>query len=199
MLGNPVELSHLKTSNKLPYVFDEDDIQEVFFNITNIKHLAILQIALFAGLRASEITNLDDSDINLVDRTVRVRGGKGDKDAMLFLTEDCVKTLTEYLKRRPKLKVDGRYPHFYTYRGARYNRRMIYNIFRRCKEAAGIDKRGEIHVFSRHSSATLLLRRGADLLTVKELTRHKSINTTERDLHLADADLRAKYDQYLKV
>ncbi|WP_083804688.1 tyrosine-type recombinase/integrase [Methanothrix soehngenii] len=65
-------------------------------------------------------------------------------------------------------------PLFYSNRNKRYDRTQIYNIFRRCKERSGITKPGGVHVFFRHSSATLLLNRGCDLLTVKELLRHRT-------------------------
>lgn len=199
MIGNPVELPHIKMGEKLPYFFDEQDIQTIFNSVINIKYLAILQIGFFAGLRASELANLDDSDIDLINKTVRIRGGKNDRDALLYFNDICANTLKLYLKRRPRLEIDHRYPLFYSNQKKRYDRKMIYNIFRRCKEQAGISKNGGCHVFFRHSSATLLLKRGCDLLTVKDLLRHKDIKTTEKYLHLTDEVKRSKYDRYLRL
>lgn len=199
MIGDPVELPHLKMGEKLPWFFTEDDVQQIFDATRNIKYLAILQVGFYAGLRTSEICNLDDSDLDLINKTVRVRGGKNDRDALLYINDQCADTLKLYLKRRPKLEIDKRSPLFYSSREKRYDRKMIYNIFRRCKAAAGIDKPGGAHVFFRHSSATLLLKRGCDLLTVKELLRHKDIKTTEKYLHLTDETRRSKYDTFLRL
>jgi integrase/recombinase XerD len=199
MIGRPVELPFIKMGEKLPYFFDEHDIQRIFDATTNIKYLSILQIGFFAGLRASEIANLDDSDIDLINKTVRVRSGKNDRDAILYFNDACANTLGIYLERRPRLETNGHSPLFYSNQKKRYGRRMIYNIFRRCKAKAGIDKPGGAHVFFRHSSATLLLKRGCDLLTVKELLRHKDIKTTEKYLHLTDEVKRSKYDKFLKL
>lgn len=158
-----------------------------------------MQIGFYAGLRASEVANLDDFDIDLMNKTVRVRGGQNDRDALLYINDVCTNTLRLYLKRRPFLEVDHRHPLFYSNKQKRYDRKQVYNIFRRCKAKAGITKSGGAHVFFRHSSATLLLKRGCDLLTVKELLRHKDIKTTEKYLHLTDEVKRSKYDQYLRL
>ena len=199
MIGNPVELPFIKMGEKLPYVFDESDIQKIFDATTNLKYLAILQVGFYAGLRTSEVANLDDSDIDLMNKTVRVRGGKNDRDALLYINDVCTNTLRLYLKRRPRLEMNRTYPLFYSNQQKRYNRKMIYNIFRRCKANAGVIKPGGAHVFFRHSNATLLLKRGCDLLTVKELLRHKDIKTTEKYLHLTDEVKRSKYDKFLRL
>ena len=199
MIGEPIKLPFIKMGEKLPYFFDENDIKTIFDSTTNIKYLCILQIGFYAALRASEVANLDDSDIDLINKTVRVRGGKNDRDALLYINDTCINTLKLYLKRRPRLEIDKQHPLFFSNVNKRYDRKMIYNIFRRCKEQAGITKPGGVHVFFRHSSATLLLKRGCDLLTVKELLRHKDIKTTERYLHLTDSEKRSKYDKFLRL
>ncbi|MDI9416628.1 MAG: tyrosine-type recombinase/integrase, partial [Euryarchaeota archaeon] len=180
LIGSSVSLPFIKHGYKLPYVFDEHDIRTIFNSVTNIKYLCMLHIGFYASLRASEVANLDDSDIDLINKTIRIRGGKGDRDALLYLNDICIDSITKYLKRRPKLIIDGRQPLFFSRKKKRYDRKMVYNIFRNCKQKAGIIKPGGVHVFFRHSSATLLLARGCDLLTVKELLRHKDIKTTEK-------------------
>jgi integrase/recombinase XerD len=96
--------------SKLPYYFDENDIRAIFNAITNIKYLCVLQIGFYASLRASEVANLDDSDIDLINKTIRIRGGKNDKDAILYLNDICIDTLRKYLKVRPKKIIDGKQP-----------------------------------------------------------------------------------------
>jgi len=67
------------------------------------------------------------------------------------------------------------------------------------KKLAGIEKHGGVHVFSRHSVGSLLVKRGCDIVTIKELMRHSDVSTTMRYLHIADSTKREKYEQYLTL
>jgi integrase len=104
----------MKPNNTIPYYFDETEITEIFNKCNNIKHLAILKTMFYASLRASKVCNLDDSDVDLKALTIYVRGGKGGKDALVFITDDCAKTLRRYLDVRAPLVIDKRKPLFYT-------------------------------------------------------------------------------------
>jgi integrase/recombinase XerD len=67
------------------------------------------------------------------------------------------------------------------------------------KKAAGIVKKGGVHCFSRHSSATLMIAQGCDLRTVQAILRHRDINTTLRYTHLSDKTKREKYEHFMKL
>ena len=157
----------------------------------------MLKTMFYASLRASELCNLDDSDLDLKALTIYVRRGKGGKDALVYITDDCTKTLRRYLEVRAPFEVDGRKPLFYTDFGGRWERRSVYRMFMHYKKLAGIEKHGGVHVFSRHSVGSLLVKRGCDIVTIKELMRHSDVNTTMRYLHISDATKREKYEQYL--
>lgn len=115
----------------------------------------MLKTMFYASLRASELCNLDDSDINLKALTIYVRCGKGGKDASVLITDECAKTLRQYLERRSSLHIDGRNPLFYTDFGKRWERKALYRLFMYYKGLAGIEKHGGVHVFSRHSGKSL--------------------------------------------
>ena len=118
---------------------------------------------------------------------------------MVFITDDGVKTLRQYLERRSPLHIDGRTPLFYTDFGKRWERKALYRMFMYYKKLAGIEKHGGVHVFSRHSVGSLLVKRGCDIVTIKELMRHSDVTTTMRYLHISDATKREKYEQFLNL
>jgi integrase/recombinase XerD len=75
----------------------------------------------------------------------------------------------------------------------------VSRMFAYYKRNAGVEKSGGVHVFSRHTAATILVANGCDLRLVKELLRHKDIRTTLRYAHVADITLRDKYNQCLTI
>lgn len=104
--------------------------------------------------------------------------------------DDCAKTLRCYMEARLPLEINGRKSLFYTDFGGRWERSSVYGMFIHYKRLAGIEKHGGVHVFSRHSVGSLLVKRGCDILTIKEMMRHSDVNTTMRYLHLADSTKR---------
>ena len=67
------------------------------------------------------------------------------------------------------------------------------------KKQAEIEKHGGVHTFARHSLGSLLVKRGCDIVTIKELMRHSDIQTTMRYLHINDQAKREKYEKYLTL
>lgn len=199
MLGEAVSLPFLKRNEGLPYYFDEDDVRNIFDVCNNLKHYAILQTVFYGCLRASELCNLDDQDLDMKRLTLHVREGKGGRDGIAYISKDCANTLKKYLEIRPPLEIDGRFPLFYTDYGNRWDRRDVSRMFTYYKKEAGVQKAGGIHVFSRHTAATILVAHGCDLRLVKELLRHKDIRTTLRYAHVADKTLRDRYNQCLTI
>jgi integrase/recombinase XerD len=198
MCGKSIDFNFVKPMNTIPHFFDENDIAKLFSMCCNIKHLAILETLFYGCLRNSELCNLDDCDLDLKSLTLRVEG-KGGKEAMVYITDDCAKTLRRYLEVRAPLIIDGRKPLFYTDFGGRWERRGVYRMFMHYKKLAGIEKHGGVHVFSRHSVGSLLVKRGCDIVTIKELMRHSDVHTTMRYLHISDATKREKYEKYLTL
>ena len=104
-----------------------------------------------------------------------------------------------YLKIRPKIQIENRIPLFYTDFGKFWGKNAVIRMFLYYKEKAGIRKPGAVHVFSRHSSATIMISNGCDIRIVKELLRHRDIRTTLRYAHVSDTTKREKYEKYLKL
>lgn len=187
----------LKPNEGVPYYFDEKDVLGIFRVCNNIKHLAMLQTLFYGCLRSSELCKLDDSDLNLKAKTIRLRETKGGRDDIAYISEECAETLQAYLKIRPEVKVGDRTPVFYTDNLNVWTNGDIHRMFIYYKKKAGIKKPGAVHVFSRHTTATLMIAKGCDCRIVKELLRHKDIHTTLRYAHVSDKTKREKYEQYL--
>jgi integrase/recombinase XerD len=199
MIKKPVKLPFLKTTKKLPYFFDEMDILKLFSVCKNIKHLCMLKVLFYGCLRSGELCNLDVEDYDPKNLTLRLRETKNGTDALSYINDETAKLLNQYLKVRPSLEVDGHEPLFYTDYGHRWTNGDIHRMFATYKESAGIEKKGGPHVFSRHSSATLMIAQGCDLRTVQSILRHKDINTTLRYTHLTDKTKREKYEKFMKL
>jgi site-specific recombinase XerD len=198
MQGKSIEFNFIRPINTIPYFFDENDISKLFSVCHNLKHMAMLQTLFYGCLRASELCSLNDRDLDLKSLSLRVEG-KGGKEAIVYITDECAKTLRRYLEVRPSLEINGRMPLFYTDFGGCWERRGVYRMFMYYKKLAGIEKSGGVHVFSRHTVGSLLVKRGCDIVTIKELMRHSDVHTTMRYLHIADSTKREKYEQYLTL
>ncbi|MCJ7444218.1 MAG: tyrosine-type recombinase/integrase [Methanotrichaceae archaeon] len=199
MFGKVVNLPRLKRNDILPYFFTEDEVLSIFAVCRNLKHLAMLQTLFYGCLRASELCNFDDADLDLKRSTIHIREGKGGRDGIAHLSPDCIRTLIKYLQVRPPFEIDERKPLFYTDYGQRWDRHDVYRMFIRYKESANIMRRGGLHTFSRHSTATVMVSRGCDIRIIKEILRHKDIRTTLRYAHVNDKVVREWYNKTLRL
>jgi len=197
MYGEDVSFKFVRPSNIIPYFFSEEEVAKIFDSIYNIKHLAMLQTLFYGCLRASELCNLDLTDVDLRHMRLRIREAKGGRDEFAYLSSRCV--LPRYLEVRPPLEIDGRQPLFYTDFGLRWNRRVLYRMFVYYKQKAKVESPGGLHVFGRHTPASLLAARGCDIRIVSDLLRHRDIRTTLRYSHVDDTTKRQLYDKYLMI
>ena len=155
---------------------------------------AILELFYASGLRLSELTGLDVEDVNLSARMVRVLG-KGRKQRLVPFNTTTAKAIRVYLAARELLGRDGqrrRDPLFVNYRGGRLTVRSVDRLVRKyvaqCSTRFGISP----HAL-RHSFATHLLQRGADLRAIQELLGHARLSTTQRYTHVNAAQLLEAY------
>jgi integrase/recombinase XerD len=199
MIDQPVKLPFLKLNNSLPYYFDETDILKIFSVCSNLKHYCMLKVLFFGCLRSGELCNLDVSDYDPNSLTLRLRETKNSSDAIAFINDETAHELNKYLQIKPKVMIDGREPLFITDYSHRWTPARVLQMFLHYKEKSGIQKKGGVHCFSRHSSATLMITKGCDLRSVQAILRHRDIHTTLRYTHLCDAVKREKHSQYLTL
>ncbi|MGQ9707647.1 MAG: site-specific tyrosine recombinase/integron integrase [bacterium] len=154
---------------------------------------AMLEVMYGAGLRVSELLNLNTSDINLNDRFVRVIG-KRSKERVIPLGKPAVKAVKDYLFVARQVYCRKRHsPYlFVNARGGRLTRMGFWKILKMCTGLAQIKRRITPHTL-RHSFATHLLDGGADLRAVQEMLGHTSITTTQIYTHVDRNYLRDVY------
>ena len=158
---------------------------------------AILELFYAAGLRLSELAGLDADDVNLSAQMVRTLG-KGGKQRLVPFNTSTVTAIRAYMGDRETLISErpakaGRYerradPLFVNYRGTRLTVRSIDRLVRRYAAASGVRAGVSPHAL-RHSFATHLLQRGADLRAIQELLGHARLSTTQRYTHVNAAQL----------
>jgi integrase/recombinase XerD len=164
-----------------------------------MKHYAMLTLLFNCMLRASDLCNLEDGDVDLKSLTLRIRNGKGGKSALLPIPPECAKVLRSYLEIRPPLEIGGKQYLFYTDWRKKWSPRSVGQEFQYCKDRAGVTKPGGVHVFGRHTPASIMVKNGCDVYSLQQLMRHNSIKTTARYLHTDIATLREKQIRFLDI
>lgn len=156
---------------------------------------ALLEVLYSAGTRAAETVGLDRGDLDLAGGIARVRG-KGRKERLAPLGRYAVDALRAMLADagRPRPKQAALHAVFLNARGGRLTTRSLQRIVERHLLAAGIHRPATPHTL-RHSFATHLLDRGADLRAVQELLGHAHLVTTQIYTHVSIERLRAIYEQ----
>jgi integrase/recombinase XerD len=199
MIKQPITFPFLKPNDTIPYFFNEQDVAKILSVIHNLKHYCMLIVMFYGCLRASELCSLNDGDVDFEAKTIRIREGKGGHEAIVPLNPEVTPILRDYLKVRPSLKVNGEQPLFITDYCRRWDRMDVHRMFRQYKKKANIDKPGGLHVFGRHSPASIMIKNGCDIMTIKAIMRHRDIETTARYLHISDQTKREKYEKYLTL
>ena len=169
---------------------------------TDLRDHAIMETLYATGIRASELIQLSPFDVDTEEGMLRVVRGKGGKDRNVPLTRAAAEAIEAYLAQgRPQLLAtkrtgSGIYPTkaprrlFVSPRGGILYRATLDRLVRAWAEKAGITKRVSPHVF-RHSVATHLLKRGADIRHIQVLLGHACLSTTERYTRVEISDLQA--------
>jgi len=197
-----------KQERKIPAHLDEGEVSRMLDAPDQTTPLgrrdrAILELFYASGLRLSELVGLGLEDINLSSRLVRVHG-KGGKERIVPFNRSTVAALRNYLGDRARLvrgtppsdTVRSRWttsdPLFVNYKGGRLSGRSIDRLVRRYVAATSARYGVSPHAL-RHSFATHLLERGADLRAIQELLGHARVTTTERYTHVSPAQLMKLY------
>lgn len=155
---------------------------------------ALLEVMYSAGTRAAETVGIDVGDLDLGAGIVRVRG-KGKKERLAALGSHALKALKDYLTdpQRPRPNVQSLNAVFLNQRGGRLTTRSLGRLVEKHRIAAGILRHATPHTL-RHSFATHLLDRGADLRAVQEFLGHAHLVTTQIYTHVSIERLRKVYE-----
>ncbi len=150
----------------------------------DLRDASILELLYASGIRVSELVGINLEDVNLGERLVRVRG-KGKKERLVPFGRMAGERLAAYLKARPGLVQDrvGEKGLFLNYRGRRITPRSVERMVDKYIHLTAVKRKISPHSL-RHSFASHLLSRGADLRVIQELLGHESLATTQKYTHL---------------
>ena len=184
------KLPHFLTSQEMDSLLKMPDGKKP----GGIRDLALLECLYATGMRVSEITEISVEHVYLDNKFIKCRG-KGDKERLVPLGGVAVTTCRDYLTRiRPKMKPKTN--HFFLGRnGGGLTRQYVWQMIKKYALLAGITKTITPHTF-RHSFATHLLERGADLRVVQELLGHADISTTQIYTHVSGNRLKSVHAKF---
>ncbi|HUI93414.1 MAG TPA: site-specific tyrosine recombinase/integron integrase [Chitinivibrionales bacterium] len=200
---NPAKLlANPKLDKPLPAFLTEKQAQELGSinapkgkngsDAETARNRAIVELLYGSGIRLAELHGLNAGNIEFKREWIRVLG-KGKKERTVPVTDQAMSAIREYLdKRSPLASADA--PLFANHKGGRLSRRQIERIVEGGLAAVSQQKKKSPHVL-RHSFATHLLDRGADIRAVKELLGHSSLSTTQIYTHMSKEHLLKTYRQ----
>jgi integrase/recombinase XerD len=191
-----------KIGRKLPDTLSNQEVEDMINAIDLSKpegerNRAIMETLYGSGLRVSELVNLKISNVYFNDGFMRILG-KGSKERLVPLGGISAKRISEYIKQiriHTDVKKGAEDFVFLNRRGNPLSRVMIFNIVKQSAVKAGLKKSISPHTL-RHSFATELIQRGADLRAVQDMLGHESITTTEIYTHLDRDYLRSNIIQF---
>lgn len=189
-----------KKEKRLPKYLSNDDIDEIFKIIDistplGIRNRLILELLYGSGLRVSELCNIKLSDIDFSNKSIRIIG-KGKKERIVYYGEPCKRIIDLYLNGT-RDEILGKNKNEYLIIGNKKSNkslsvRSVELILNNIIESTSLNKKASPHTL-RHTFATHLLNDGCDILIVKELLGHSSLDTTGIYTHISNERLRKVY------
>ena len=200
--NNPAKpLRTPRKDRKLPHFLSTEEVGKLLdappaTQAMGQRDRAILETMYSAGLRVSEVVGINDGDLALAEEIVRIRG-KGRRERLAPLGSYAIRAIERWHAQRklsPREPKGAASPLFTNKFGRRLTTRSVARMLEKYLKLTGLDRRTTPHTL-RHSFATHLLDRGADIRSVQELLGHKSLVTTQIYTHVSTAGLRAAYER----
>jgi integrase/recombinase XerD len=200
--GDPTEdLDTPRSGRKLPIYLGMEEVLRLLAmpdprRSEGSRDLAMIELLYATGLRVSELVKLPINNLNL-EAGYLIAFGKGKKERLVPVGSQAVARVRAYLAgpRQALLKERESRALFVTRRGGPFTRMGFWKLLRRYARAAGISKPVSPHQL-RHSFATHLVERGADLRAVQEMLGHADLATTQIYTHVDRKHLHAVYDRH---
>ena len=196
---NPFQDISLKRNEKrLPSVLTEDEVARLLAlkgeDFLSLRDHILFLFIYSTGARISEALSVNISDIDWGERRIKIKG-KGGKTRFLFLNRNVVPELNDYIeKRRIYLEGVSEEALFIGKNKERLSFSSAHLIFNNARENLSLDKNLTPHTL-RHSFATHMMDRGADIRFIQELLGHESISTTQIYTHVSSKKLKKVYDE----
>ena len=187
-------------SRKLPHVLSYGEVKRLLESVRGsdpiaLRDRALLEVMYGCGLRASEATGLEVTDVDLRRAFTRPHG-KGSKERIVPLGREAAAAVRRYL-RAGRAELVGTRPEpklFVNFRGGPLSRQGLYKVIRRHAAEVGLEGKMSPHTL-RHSFATHLLSGGCDLRSVQEMLGHADVSTTQLYTHLSPERIKDVYFQ----
>ena len=195
---NPArDISTPRQERKLPRFLDQDDAIRLVESpddstLQGARDRAILELLYSTGMRVSELASLDVHDLHPRDNEMRVMG-KGSKERWVYFGERARLAIKKYMRSRSQSRQVRSDALFLNRFGTRLTVRGIRRVVHGHAQSSGVRKKISPHGL-RHSFATHLLDRGADLRAIQELLGHASLNTTQRYTHVSIEQMMGVYE-----
>jgi len=196
--SNPITaISSPKLDKKLPKFLDVGKITKLILSPdvktpAGLRDRAILETLYSCGIRVSELVGLDMDDVDFISGVIKVLG-KGRKERMVPIGDMAISSIRKYTEGRVG-RAKGIKAVFLNSRGGRLTDRSVRRVINRYINVCSIEEKISPHSL-RHSFATHLLDRGADLRSVQELLGHMNLSTTQIYTHVTMERLKNVYDK----
>lgn len=190
-------VSSPKLEKKLPIFLDVDKVTKFVESpdrdsIQGLRDRAILETLYSTGIRVSELVGLNIGRVDFIGGIVKVYG-KGKKERLAPIGDKALRAIRDYLDQQHQAKLDSR-ALFLNKHNNRLTDRGVQNLVNKYIQKASLKEKISPHTL-RHSFATHLLDRGADLRSVQELLGHASLSTTQIYTHITTAHLKSVYNK----
>jgi len=192
--GHPLRLARpRKPRFAQKEALSEAEIAVILSVVKRTRERAMIGLLAYAGIRNEELCALKTDHVDLANNTVFVSQGKGSKDRTVPITGDCSKLVMQYLSAFPR--GDNEYLFTTLRAGESYTSWALRRLIKKVALKAGIKKKISPHTF-RHSLATNLSARGADIQTIQAILGHSSIQTTMMYISTSPKRVQANYMRY---
>ncbi|MGO9139790.1 MAG: tyrosine-type recombinase/integrase [Syntrophales bacterium] len=195
---NPVKKPNImKLPRGLPRHLNDEHIEILFKNLKGQRDKAMFMLMLRCGLRVEEVAHLSLGSIDIKRRTLHIQDGKGAKDRIVYISNDALGALLEYLRVRPANKVKKV---FLVEKGPLTGQPLSIRAIQKRMEyyAHKANLRISCHHL-RHTMATQMLNADADLSTIQDLLGHNSIRTTQRYCRVSNIKVQRDYFKAMEV
>lgn len=191
IMKNPcMKIKPIKCVKEVKLPFSDVEIDDMRTACKNLKERALIEFLLASGVRVSELSQMDITDVNFNDLNVHVRFGKGAKERITYLTPVARQHLKKYLASRSDVVLAL----FINAKGDRLQSSGIQFILKQIEKRSGVTN-VHPHRF-RRTFATKLAARGMDVQEIRALLGHSDINTTMRYVYTNDDQIKSSYEKY---
>ena len=205
LVANPFEMLRTpKQDKKLPHFLSITEVDVLLktpdsSTVMGLRDMAIMETLYSTGIRVSELVGLDEGSIDFIAGMIKVQG-KGKKERLVPIGSPATKAINKYIdsksmsKKKEEKSVSRSEPLFLNKYGGRLTARSVARSLDKYLKVSGINLLTSPHTF-RHSFATHLLDKGADMRSVQEMLGHSSLSTTQVYTHITTERLKNVYDK----